>query len=503
MQTPLLQTPLLQMSGICKSFGGVEVLHSVDFNATGGETVALLGENGAGKSTLVKILSGDYSPDSGVIDLAGNKFEGLTPIDSRNLGVRMIYQEFQDAGALTVAENICLGRWPTKNGLVDWREMSRVASDVLTQMGVDIDPHRPLETLGVGERQIVEIARALADDARILVLDEPTAALSQQEVERLFDWVRRLRSAGVAIIYITHRLDEVYELSDRVVVLRNGYLEKEGVTTDVSRRELVEHMVGRDIGEVGRPTDGPADEAGLVALRMDGVSLGKQVDDVSLELRFGEVLCLYGKLGSGTAQVAEMCFGLAPMEGGTMSLQGLDYAPSSPTEAIAKGVGYVPPDRKREGVFLVRPVAENLAIASWRRIGFAGILVTAQRQLAAFNRWREKLNISSVKPEVQSIGNLSGGNQQKVVLGRWLERESNVLVLVEPTRGVDVGARQEIYSNIRSLAKSGKAVLMVTSDYEEAVQVSDRTLVMTRGQITSEFLGEEVTTQSLIEASGG
>jgi ribose transport system ATP-binding protein len=465
--------------------------------------VALLGENGAGKSTLVKILAGDYTADSGTIGIDGIDHATLTPLSARRLGIRMIYQEFQDAGPLTVAENIAMGRWPGRFGVVSWRALRREAASILEQMGVDIDPLAPVASLRVGERQIVEIARALADSARLLILDEPTAALSHQEVERLFTWVRRLRDNDVAIVYITHRLDEVYELSDRVVVLRNGDVALEQPTGDVPRRALVEAMVGRDIGEVQRPADASTNPVGDAMIVMENVRLDSQVTDVSLEVRTGEVVCLYGKLGSGTTQVAEVCFGQRPLLGGTLRLAGHEGGPKDSIDAIRRGVGYLPPDRKREGAFLIRPVAENLALSSWNQIGTAGLFITKRAEVAAYQRWQAPLNIKAADPRSQPIATLSGGNQQKVILGRWLERSSNPLVLVEPTRGVDVGARQEIYASIRSLAREGKAVLVVTSDYEEAVQLADRALVMSRGALVAEFSGDDVTTPALINASGG
>jgi ABC-type sugar transport system ATPase subunit len=492
----------LRMQGIRKSFSGVEVLHGVDLNATGGEVVALLGENGAGKSTLVKILAGDYTADEGLIDIDDVAVESFTPLEARQRGIRMIFQEFQDAGPLSVAENIVMGRWPSRVGVVNWRKMRSEAGEILHQMGVDIDPRVPVGSLKVGERQVVEIARALADSARLLILDEPTAALSHQEVVRLFEWVRRLRDNGVCIIYITHRLDEVYELADRVVVLRNGDVVLEERTADVGRRALVEAMVGRDIGEVRRPDNVGATPAGDVVISLQDVSIGDVVSDVSLDVSAGEVVCLYGKLGSGTTQVAELCFGLRAADSGDVRIRETARAPKSPVDAIDIGVGYLPPDRKREAAFLNRPVAENLAVSSWSKIGTGGVLVTKSQEFGAYQRWQEPLGIKSASPRNQPIATLSGGNQQKVVLGRWLERESNPLVLVEPTRGVDVGARQEIYAAIRDLATQGKAILVVTSDYEEAVQVADRAIVMARGRIAAEFEGSDVTTQGLIDASG-
>ncbi len=493
----------LSLRDITKSFGGVDVLHQVNLNAVGGEVLALLGENGAGKSTLVKILAGDYTPDGGVIVVGAVEHPGLNPRSARRLGIRMIHQEFQDAGALTVAENVSLGRWPTRGGVISWSRLRRRADELLGQMGVSIDPMAHVGALRVGERQIVEIARALADEAKLLILDEPTAALSQQEVDKLFEWVRRLRDRGVCIVYITHRLDEVFELADRVQVLRNGNVALVADTNSVTRRELVEAMVGRDIGEVSRPTDAGASSDGATMISIRDLAVGDQVDGLSLDVRKGEVVCLYGKLGSGTTQVAEVCFGIRRPSAGTLTLGVTEGFPTSPVAAIRRGVGYLPPDRKREGAFMNRPITENLSAASWTKMAIGKFIVFASSEKAAFNRWAAKLGIKSSDPRNQAIANLSGGNQQKVLLARWLERTSNPLVLVEPTRGVDVGARQEIYTAIRALAKEGQAVLVVTSDYEEAVQLADRVVVMQRGRQVAELGGDDVSAQSLTIAAGG
>ena len=496
-------TTLLSARGVRKSFGGVEVLHGVDIDAAEGSILALLGENGAGKSTLVKILAGDYQPDAGSIEIGDRQYDHLTPITARAAGVRMIHQEFQDAPSLTVAENISLGRMPSHAGIVDWATVRSRAEKVLEQMGVALDPKVPVSSLGVGERQVVEIARALSDQARILILDEPSAALSQQEVERLFDFLRRLRDQGAAIVYITHRLDEVHALSDRVQVLRDGSVAATGETKDFDRRSLVEAMIGRSAGDVTRPEPRTWELGPEPVFELRDASAERAFADVDLTVRPGEIVALYGKLGSGSMEVAEAAFGLRRLTRGEMLVCGRAMSARGPAAAISRGVGFVPADRKRAAIFAVRPVAENVAVPSWRRLARWRFLISDRSEARAYRRWHEALSIRSRNDPLQPIGTLSGGNQQKVVLARWLERGTPLLVLVEPTRGVDVGARAELYRSMRELAASGVGMLVSTSDYEEVVQVADRASVMARGMIVANLEGTEITTDRLLTEAGG
>jgi ribose transport system ATP-binding protein len=496
-------TVLVSARGIRKSFGGVEVLHGVDLDADAGSITALLGENGAGKSTLVRILAGDYTPDAGQIEIGGKQFTRLSPIAARTAGVRMIYQEFQDAPPLTVAENISLGRLPSSRGVVRWSEVRKRAQAVLDQMGVELDPRRTVGSLRVGERQIVEIARALSDDARILILDEPTAALSHQETQRLFTFLRRLRDDGTAIIYITHRLDEVHEISDRVQVLRDGSVAASGATADFDRRALVEQMIGRSGAGVTRPPQRTWELGGEPALAMRGATLGGAYQDVDLTVFPGEIVALYGKLGSGSSEVAETVFGLHKLDSGEMVIAGRSKWAQGPAKSVARGVGFVPADRKREAILAVRPVAENVAAPSWSRLARLKFLMFRSAEARAYRRWHNELSIRSRNDPMQAISTLSGGNQQKVVLARWLERGSPLLVMVEPTRGVDVGARAELYRSMRQLAAGGIGMLVSTSDYEEVVQLADRAAVMSRGRVVSELRGDEITTSRLLTDSGG
>ncbi len=493
----------LEARGIRKSFGGIEVLHGVDLDAVGGSVLALLGENGAGKSTLVKIIAGDYTPDGGSITVGAASHASLTPITARDLGVAIIFQEFQDAPTLTVAENISLGRLPNRLGVVDWSEVNRRAKAILGELGVDIDPGRLVSTLRVGERQIIEIARALSRSAKLLILDEPTAALSHHETDTLFTFVRRLRDQGVAIIYITHRLDEVTEIADRVQVLRDGDVALLAAVADTDRGAMIEAMVGRHITEIPRPEPIEREPDARPAIRWIGASSGGAFQDAWLEVHPAEIVAVYGKLGSGASEVGETAYGLRPITAGTMEIDGRPAVVGGPAQGVAAGIGFLPADRKTGGGFMVRPVAENVAVASWGRLARFRQLISRGSEARAYRRWHDKLSIRSRNDPRQAMGTLSGGNQQKVLLGRWLERSSRVLVLIEPTRGVDVGARQDIYRALRELAADGVAVLISTSDYEEAVQVADRVYVMSKGEIVADLAGDEITTKRLLAASGG
>jgi ribose transport system ATP-binding protein len=477
------------------------VLRGVDLDATGGSVLALLGENGAGKSTLVKILAGDYEADAGSIEIAGESHRSLDPLAARRQGIRMIFQELAAAPELTVAENVMLGQWPAKRGIVDWRSLRSSARQILGELGVELDLGATVSSLRVAERQVVEIARALVGQARCLILDEPTAALSHEEVERLFAFVQRLRDKGVAIIYITHRLDEVIRIADRVQILRDGSSVLEGPVPDYTRSDLVAAMVGKELGAVERPSVLDR-ELGDPLMAFESASCEAAFADLNLTVRGGEVVGLYGKIGSGTVEVAEVAFGIRKLSAGRLRVGGEASPPGSPVRAIASGIGYLPADRQLDGAFMVLSVAENLCAPSWRRLSRAGGLINSRRQASAYNRWHDILSIRSRNDPSQTIGTLSGGNQQKVLLGRWLESRSRVLVLVEPTRGVDVGARVEIYRVIRGLAADGVGVLVVSSDYEEVVQVSDRALVMARGTVSADLVGDAVTVERLSSAAG-
>ncbi len=495
------EQPILSARGIRKSFGGVEVLYGVDLDAHGGSVLALLGENGAGKSTLVKIASGVYTADEGTIKIGEEEFHSLTSREARELGIAIISQEFQDASTLSVAENICLGDLPTKAGFVIWKEAHRRASEILSNLEVDISTKKIVGDLRLGERQIIEIARALSRDAKLLILDEPTAALSFHEAEILFGFIRRLRAECVALVYITHRLDEVELIADQVQVLRDGSTALLADTSDVGRPEMVEAMIGRRAAELGRPSLALAAKGTVLDWHEAGHS--DLFNDISMQVHSGEVVALYGKLGSGAAEVAETAFGLRDLQSGSLKVKGYDTPPGHAIEAVRYGVGFLPAERKTAGGFMIRPVAENVSSASWKRLARFGFWITSKSESVAYQRWHDKLSIRSRNDPKQVMGTLSGGNQQKVLLARWLECESDVLVLVEPTRGVDVGAREDIYQALLDLAEEGVGILIVTSDYEEAFQAADRVYVMARGALVATLEGDEVTTSSLLQLAGG
>ena len=492
----------LRALGLRKSFGGVEVLHGVDLDVKGGTVLAVLGENGAGKSTAIKIICGAYIADDGRIEINGEEVRILTPREGQAHGIRTIYQEMMNAPTLTVYENIFLGNLPNRSGMVRWAEARQRTQRILSDLGVSINPKSLMSELSVAEHQVVEIARALVADARVLIFDEPTSALSPEEVDHLFALIRRLRDEGVAIIYITHRLNEVPEIADEVVVFRDGNLVASGPVAEFPHDRIVEAMTG----EVYQAFEHhgavkPQSNGGLPALKVDAASAPPFFEEVSLELYRGEIVGLFGRLGCGALEVGEALFGLRLLAGGAITILGQDGQPGGPSQAKKRGLGFVPVDRKKQGLLTALSVSENLTVASWgslaSAVGFLRRSVVAKRY--AF--WKDKLSIRATGDSNQNIDTLSGGNQQKVVLGRWLENNSSVLVLAEPTRGVDVGARAEIYEVLDQLADEGIAILIISTDAEEVLRISDRIVVMSDGRVTDVIPREEASMARLAAAS--
>ncbi|WBU60587.1 sugar ABC transporter ATP-binding protein [Paracoccus albus] len=495
----LSDRPFLSVRGIRKSFGPVRVLHGVDLDLSPGTVTALLGENGAGKSTFVRILAGDHAPDDGEIAIDGEPIAIRSVGQARDAGIRLIAQEIADAPTLSVAENITLGALPTRRGFIDRGEMRRRATNALQSLGADIPLDAKASTLRLGERQIIEIARASIGASRCVIFDEPTAALSDAETQRLFDLVRRMKQNGTAILYITHRLDEVFALADRVCVLRDGRVSLDKDVGSVDQASVVTAMVGRELqsSDEDYRFDGPAKPM----LEVKGLS-GDGFEEVDLYVAPGEIVGLYGKIGSGVPEIAATLFGADLREGGSIRLDGKEVAFDHPAEAIAQGIGFLPSDRKGDGIFGPCRSAENLAAPSWRRLA-NGRFLGRESETRAFAKWHRRLRVRSSPDGSEPIVNLSGGNQQKVLLGRWLENGSRLLLLVEPTRGVDVGAREEIYQLLRELARDGHAILIASSDYEDIVHAATRAVIMVRGRMTAGLSREDISVANLTRLAGG
>ena len=501
------EQPILEMRGIEKSFFGARVLKGVDFALTGGEVHALLGENGAGKSTLIKILNGDYSKDGGVIVVDGAPVAIDSPRDAEALGIRMIYQELHYAPDLSVAENLLLGHLPTKRGpfgaRIDWPKAQQIARSALEQLGIDLDPQTPMRKLSAVERQIVQIAKALAGQARILVMDEPTAALTPHEVQLLFGIIETLRSQGVAIIYISHRLDEIFQIAQRATVLRDGNLVGAVPVAGLTKQQLVTMMVGRDIGEgwARRQGKGTA-AAGRPLLAVSGLSRRRAFQDISLTVHAGEIVGVFGLLGAGHAHLTRAIFGAERIDSGSITIDGRAVSIRSPRDALRHDLGLVPADRKVEGLVLERSVMENVTLSNWRRVARGGFF-RPQVERADATQWIDRLGIRVAGGMDVKIRYLSGGNQQKALLARWLEAGVKVLLLNEPTWGVDVGARFDIYNLLEELAQEGLAILLVSSDIQEVLAVSHRVLTIYHGQLTAEFAQAEATQEKVLRAASG
>ncbi|HJU85900.1 MAG TPA: sugar ABC transporter ATP-binding protein [Gemmatimonadota bacterium] len=475
--------PILRMEGIRKEFPGVLALDDVDLAVLPGEVHVILGENGAGKSTLMKILSGAHGRDAGRIFLDGREVEIDGPRRARELGVAIIYQELSLAPTLSTAENVFLGREPRRlPGLVDRAAMEREARVILDGLGARFDVRRPVRELSLAERQLVEIARALSLDARILVMDEPTSALTEREAGALFETMRRLTARGVAIVYISHRLQEIYDIGDRVTVLRDG---RRVATLDVGgadRRELVRLMANREIDEL--VTRLPAPHGGEL-LEVEGLARAGDLRDVSFTLHEGEIVGLAGLLGSGRTAVARAIFGLDPLDAGRVLVRGRPMAIRSPRDAIRAGIGLVTEDRKGQGLVLSLSVRENISLPVLGSVSRLGVIdARSERELAS--RYAADLRIRTPSIEHRTL-TLSGGNQQKVVLAKWLACRVDVLVLDEPTRGIDVGAKQEIYGLMNRLAAEGVGILLISSELPEIVGLCDRVLVMRGGEVAATF----------------
>jgi galactofuranose transport system ATP-binding protein len=493
--------PLLQTRGLSKSFGSVAALSSVDFNLYPGEVHAVLGENGAGKSTLIKLITGVYRKDAGTILLEGHEIAPRTPNHAQEYGISTVYQEINLIPTLSVAENIYLGRQPMRFGLVNMRATNRQAKDLLERFSIRIDVTRTLSTFSVAIQQLIAIARGVDMSAKVLILDEPTASLDRTEVNLLFEVIRSLKQQGIGILLITHFLDQVYEISDRITVLRNGCKVGEYLTSELPRVKLISEMLGKELTEVltGPDENGAgshvADEA---FVRVTNLGRKGMLEPLDLEIRKGEIVGLAGLLGSGRTEAALLIFGIASNDRGEIIVKGKKVTLNSPQQAMQHGFGLCPEDRKAEGIVGELTVRENIILALQAKQGwFKHIPYKRQQEIA--DEMIKALHI--VTPDANTpAGQLSGGNQQKVILARWLVAQPEFLILDEPTRGIDVGAHAEIISLIKRLCKQGIALLVISSELAEVVDYSDRVVVLRDRKKLAELMGDEISEQAIMQA---
>lgn len=491
--------PIVVLSGLARHFGGVQALRGVDFRLFPGEVHALVGENGAGKSTLVKILAGIHRPDAGTVSVGGQVVELRSPTQAQALGIAVVQQEPMLFPDLDVAENVFMGRHPRDRfGRVDWKRMYREVDQLLATLDVSLGAHMPVQGLSVAEQQLVEIAKALSLQARVLVLDEPTSALSPHEVDELFAIVRQLRERGVAILFVSHRLDEIFKLADRLTILRDGTHIITAPVNEMSTEEIITHMVGRELSDLfprGRA------EIGEVVLEVRQLTRPGVFTDVGFQLRRGEILGFAGLVGAGRTEVARVLFGIDRAQSGEIRLKGKHVRIRSPQQAMDYGIAYVPEDRHLQGLVMNFSIVANITLPILRQVSRLGLLYPAQEQQIA-RAYSGQLRIRSEGVE-QLVDALSGGNQQKVVLSKWLATNPSVLILDEPTRGIDVGAKAEVHRIISDLAARGLAIILISSDLPEVLAMADRVIVLHEGRVTGTFTHSEATQEQVMFAATG
>ena len=493
------QTPALRLEGIVKTFPGVRALDGVSFTVMPGEVHALMGENGAGKSTLMKVLGGIYQPEEGQIIVSEQPTVMSTPLEAKAKGIVFIHQELSLADELSVAENVYLGELPLKRfGLVDWDTLYSKTDAILAKLKVGFDARTRVGDLSIANQQMVEIARALTVDAKAVIFDEPTASLTDAEKVVLFEVISDLQTQGVGIIYISHRMEEIFKITDRISVLRDGSYRGTVNTAETDEEKVTQLMIGRSL-DLTRSAS--THDLGDVALEVRGLSCGDLYRDVSFEVRRGEVVGFYGLVGAGRTEIAETLFGLRDPSTGTILLNGEEVTIHSPADAISKGISLVPEDRKGQGLILGMNCRDNMTLPQVDDLT-AGPFVADGAEIAIFDQYRDRLDIRTPGWK-QVVGNLSGGNQQKIVIGKWLSMHPSVLIVDEPTRGIDVGSKSEIHNLIRDLAAHGYAVIVISSEMPEVLHVSDRIVAMYSGRIMRTFTSEEVTEDNLIQAISG
>ena len=491
---------MLQLDGVSKTYPGVQALAGVDFEVDAGEVHALLGENGAGKSTLMKVIAGSLRPETGSMTLGGERIDFGSPEEASQRGIAIVYQELSLVPALSVRENVLLGRWPGTAGVVNWGVLEETANTALARVGFTGPGDGPVARLGMAERQVVELAKALVHDARVLLLDEPTSALSDREAQRLFGIIRDLTASSVAVVYVSHRLSEVLEIADRVTVLRDGRRIETVAADTVDEAALARMMVGHALaGELEGEAPARGTRDGQVVLRTRGLGRRPRLKPIDLELRAGEIVGVFGLVGAGRTRLARTLFGLEPATEGTIEIAGKAIVVDSPARAIERGIGYVGEDRS-SGIVPRMSIAANITLASLDRVSRAGVIDFDEERRVA-RGYVDELAIRTSSMD-HNVGTLSGGNQQKSVLARWLCTDARVLLLDDPTRGIDVGAKEEVFRLVRRLAEDGVAILYFTSELKEARALADRVLVMADGKIVAET-GPRTPEDEAMTAAGG
>ena len=492
---------ILTMKGIDKSFPGVHALDHVDFEVKRGEVHALMGENGAGKSTLMKVLTGIYQKDSGSIKYKGQEVEFHNTREAQDAGVVIVHQELNMVGDLTVAQNIFIGREPRKGFRIDDKKMIEDSKKLFKDLNIEIDPREKMKNLTVGKQQMCEIAKAISHKAEVIIFDEPSAALTEKEIADLFEIIRDLRKKDLGIVYISHRMDEIKTITDRVTVMRDGGYVGTLITKDSTKEDIINMMVGRVIYEDPKQESAVAPDAPVV-LKVEHLNAGKMVQDVSFELRKGEILGFSGLMGAGRTETARALFGADPKQSGKISIMGKDgqlheVTINSPQDAVKYGIGYLSEDRRRYGVVVQKSVTENTTLATMEEFT-NGIFINKAKEKKVTEKYVQELATKTPTTD-QLVVNLSGGNQQKVVIAKWLTRNSDILIFDEPTRGIDVGAKNEIYKLMNRLAAEGKSIIMISSEMTEVLRMSDRIIIMCEGKVTGSIDISEATQENIMD----
>ena len=489
---------ILTMKGIDKSFPGVHALDHVDLEVRKGEVHALMGENGAGKSTLMKVLTGIYHKDAGTITYEGKEVEFTNPREAQDAGIVIVHQELNMMGHLTVAQNIFIGREYMNGKLIDDKKMNEEAKKLFDQLGINIDPKETMSRLTVGKQQMCEIAKAISHDAKVIIFDEPSAALTEAEIEELFKIIRDLRDKQMGIVYISHRMDEIKVITDRVTVMRDGGYVGTLITKDSTKDDIINMMVGRVIYEDPKTESQVAPDAPVV-LKVEHLNAGRMVKDVSFELHKGEILGFSGLMGAGRTETARALFGADPKDSGDIYVNGQKVEIKTPQDAVKCGIGYLSEDRKRFGIVVDKTVAENSTMATMENF-MKGIFIDKKKEKDVAQEYVAALKTKTPSVD-QLVVNLSGGNQQKVVIAKWLVRNCDILIFDEPTRGIDVGAKSEIYHLMNELVAEGKSIIMISSEMTEILRMSDRIVVMCEGRKTGELGIEEATQERIMHAA--